>query len=122
MLGWNGSEWFSILISAAVKSTVVLGAAWMLAFLLRGRSAAARHLIWTAAAAAVLALPLLSLSLPALHLPVSIVILPDNPGLVFRALGIAAAKIKAILVGAEALDLHHVNEFAPGEVELPISD
>src|SRR5437660_3369195 len=91
MLGWNGSAWFSILMSAALKSTVVLGAAWMLAFLLRGRSAAARHLVWTAAAAAVLALPLLSLSLPALHLPVSTAILPANSGVVFRAFGFAAA-------------------------------
>ena len=70
-MGWNGSAWFSILVSAALKSTVVLGAAWMMALLLRGRSAAARHLVWTAAAAAVLALPLLSLSLPALRVPVS---------------------------------------------------
>jgi TonB family protein len=87
MLGWNGSAWFSILMSAALKSTVVLGAAWMLALLLRGRSAAARHLVWTAAAAAVLALPLLSVSLPALHLPVSTADLP----VVFRAFGFASA-------------------------------
>ena len=91
MLGWNGLVWFSILMSAALKSTVVLGAAWMMAFLLRGRSAAARHLVWTAAAAAVLALPLLSLSLPALHLPVFTAILPANTGVVFRAFGFAAA-------------------------------
>jgi len=91
MLGWNGSAWFSILMIAALKSTVVLGAAWMLALLLRGRSAAARHLVWTAAAAAVLALPLLSLSLPALHLPLSTAILPANSGVVFRAFGFAAA-------------------------------
>src|ERR1022692_3068256 len=91
MLGWNGSAWFSVLMSAALKSTVVLGVAWMLALLLRGRSAAARHLVWTAAAAAVLSLPLLSLSLPVLHLPVSTALLPANPGLVFRAFGFAAA-------------------------------
>ena len=91
MLGWNGSAWFSILMSAALKSTVVLGTAWIVAFLLRGRSAASRHLVWTAAAAAVLALPLLTLSLPALHLPVSMEILPANTGLVFRAFGFATA-------------------------------
>jgi TonB family protein len=91
MLNSNASAWFSILMSATLKSTVVLGAAWMLALLLRGRSAAARHLVWTAAAAAVLALPLLSLSLPALRLPLSTATLPANTGLVFRAFGFASA-------------------------------
>src|SRR4051794_36702703 len=89
MWTWNESAWFSILMSAALKSTVVLGAAWLVAFLLRGRSAAARHLVWTAAAAAVLALPFLSLSLPGLRLPVSAASLPANTGLVFRAFGFA---------------------------------
>src|SRR5947208_4760882 len=91
MTGWNESAWFAICVGVALKSTVVLGAAWLAAFLLRGRSAAARHLVWTAAAAAVLALPLLSLSLPALHLPVSTAILPASSGVVFRAFGFAAA-------------------------------
>ena len=50
MSSWNVSEWFSILVSAALKSTVVLGAAWLAAWTLRGRSAALRHLVWTAAA------------------------------------------------------------------------
>jgi hypothetical protein len=59
MLGWNVAQWFSIFASAALKSTVVLGAAWLAAGALRGRSAALRHLVWTAAAAAVLALPFL---------------------------------------------------------------
>ena len=92
MLGWNGSAWFSILMGAALKSTVVLGAAWLMAFLLRGRSAAARHLVWTAAAAAVLALPLLSVSLPALHVPVSAAHPAGNTGLVFRALRLRAPR------------------------------
>ena len=91
MLGWNESAWFSILMSAALKSTVVLSAAWLMAFLLRGRSAAARHLVWTAATAAVLALPFLALSLPVLRLPVSTAILPVNTGLVFRAFGVGTA-------------------------------
>src|SRR6266851_4687202 len=57
---------FPILISVALKSTVILVAAWLCAFLLRKRSAAARHLVWTAAAVAVLALPILTVSLLAL--------------------------------------------------------
>jgi TonB family protein len=56
-----------MLPGAALKSTFVVGAAWMLAFALRRQSAAARHLVWTAAAAALLALPLLSVSMPALR-------------------------------------------------------
>jgi TonB family protein len=78
-----------ILVSAALKSTVVLGAAWLVAFALRGRSAAARHLVWTAAAAALLALPLLSVALPALHIAPAGSILPMNLGLVFHATGTA---------------------------------
>ena len=41
MGNWTASAW-PILASAALKSTLVLGAAWMMAWLLRGRSAAAR--------------------------------------------------------------------------------
>jgi TonB family protein len=61
------SAWTAILLNAGLKSTVVLGAAWLLAHALRNRSAATRHLVWTAAAAALLALPLLSVSMPALR-------------------------------------------------------
>jgi TonB family protein len=64
--------WYLLFLSAALKGTAVLVAAWMAAILLRGRSAATRHLVWTAAFAALLALPLLSLSLPALRMPVPV--------------------------------------------------
>lgn len=63
---WNETAWISLFVSTALKSMVVLGAAWFAVFLLRGRSAASRHLVWTAASAALLALPLLSIALPAL--------------------------------------------------------
>ena len=86
---------FSILLSVALKSTAVLGAAWLLAWALRGRSAAARHLVWTAAAAAVLALPFLSVSLPALDVPASGVLL--DPGVVFRASGAAGNGTAAVI-------------------------
>ena len=72
MFGWNESAWFSIFIGAALKSTAVLGVAWLFAFLMRARSAAARHLVWTAAAAAVLALPFLSATLPVLPVPIAV--------------------------------------------------
>jgi len=65
----NEALWFALLAGFALKSTLVLGAAWLVTLALRRRSAAARHLIWTAATAAVLALPFFSLSLPALRVP-----------------------------------------------------
>src|SRR4029453_6513069 len=79
MTGWNESTWFAMCVGVALKSTVVLGAAWMAAFFLRGRPAAVRHLVWTAAAAAVLALPFLSISLPTLPVPISCALLPETP-------------------------------------------
>jgi hypothetical protein len=84
MLGWNETAWFSIFVGAALKSTAVLGVAWLSTFLLRGRSAAARHLVWTAASAAILALPFLSVSLPALPVRGVSALIPDA-GLLFRA-------------------------------------
>jgi TonB family protein len=78
MLRWYEPVWLAFFASAALKSTVVLALAWAVTKLLRGRSAAARHLVWTAAAAAVLALPFLSLGLPELRLPVNL------PGLTFQ--------------------------------------
>ena len=79
---WNESAWYSLFVITAVKSIVALGAAWLAAKLLRGRSAAARHLVWTAASAALLALPFLSISLPALRVPVAGSFL--TPGTVFE--------------------------------------
>jgi TonB family protein len=71
MLSWNESAWFSLFTGVALKSAAVLGIAWLTAILLRRRSAAARHLVWTAAFAALLALPLLTVSLPAVPVPLS---------------------------------------------------
>jgi len=77
MFGWNQSVWFGILGGVAMKGAVVLAAAWMAAVILRGRSAAARHLLWTAAFAAILLLPLLSAALPALRLPLAGAVWPS---------------------------------------------
>jgi TonB family protein len=71
MAGWNEQLWFSLFTSMALKSAAILGVAWLMAILLRRRSAARRHLVWTAAFAGLLALPLLSISLPSVPLPVS---------------------------------------------------
>jgi beta-lactamase regulating signal transducer with metallopeptidase domain len=74
---------FPILIGVALKSTAVLAAAWLIALLFRNRSAAARHLVWTAAAVAVLTLPILSVSMPALRVPIS----NTTTSIVFQAIG-----------------------------------
>src|SRR5580658_6185279 len=91
MLGWNEAAWFAFLWSLALKGTAVLCAAYVAAFGLRHRSAAARHLVWTAAFAALLALPLLSVSLPSLRIPGAATILPDASSLVFRTTAVATA-------------------------------
>ncbi len=73
----------SLLAGVALKSTAVLGLAWIAALLMRRQSAAARHIVWTAAFVAVLAMPVLSLSLPALRVRVaSAFVLPN---IVFQA-------------------------------------
>ena len=91
MLGWNEVAWVAFLWSLALKSTALLGAAYFAAWMLRHRSAAARHLVWTTAFAALLALPLLSVSLPSLRIPGASAILPDVSNLVFRATVTATA-------------------------------
>ena len=63
----------------ALKSTAVLAAARLLTWAMRGRSAAARHLVWSGAFAAVLALPVLTVVLP------RIAVSAPTPSLVFRS-------------------------------------
>jgi TonB family protein len=90
MLNWTVSAW-PILASAALKSTLVLGAAWPITYLLRRRSAAARHTVWTAAAAALVALPLLTVALPALRVRIANAVLPADTGIVFQTTAATAA-------------------------------
>ena len=51
-------------VQTSVKATIVLVAAWLLTRAMRRSSAAARHLVWTMAVIAVLALPLIQLAVP----------------------------------------------------------
>ena len=60
---------FTILAAAAVKSAIVFALAWAIAKMMRRASAAARHLVWTSAAAVVIALPMVSAWMPAWHVP-----------------------------------------------------
>src|SRR5688572_18765127 len=57
------------LLAFALRATVLLAGAWIATKLLRGASAATRHLVWTTAIAGVLALPLLSVVVPAWNVP-----------------------------------------------------
>src|SRR5579859_4471812 len=87
MFGWIESELISFFAGAALKSAVILAVAWLFAFILRKRSAGLRHIVWTAASAALLALPFLSISLP--ELPVL-----EKPGInapVFEVTATASA-------------------------------
>ncbi len=114
MSGWVESMAYGFFLGIACKSVVALGAAWLAAALLRRGSAAARHLVWTAAAAALLVLPLLSVSLPGLRLPVDPAALPTN--VLFR---IVAAGERA------AVSAHPVAPAAPlaaRPAEVPASD
>ena len=110
MLNWTASVW-PILASAALKSTLVLGAAWMMAWLLRNRSAAARHVVWTASAAALVALPLLTVALPALRVRVANTVLPADAGIVFRATAATAAEAGGAVAAHQA-----ANRTAPAPV------
>ncbi|HSU57906.1 MAG TPA: TonB family protein [Bryobacteraceae bacterium] len=78
MPGWNETLSFSLWIGVALKSSAVLMAAGLAVLFLRRRSAAARHVVWTGVFAALLALPVLSVLLPALRLPVPHAFLPDG--------------------------------------------
>jgi TonB family protein len=101
MLHWNEAAGMAFLLNLAVKSTALLSAAWLAAFALRRRSAAARHMVWMAAFAAALTLPVLSISLPALHLP-GMAWLPDASSLVFRANATSAREAASGVAAAAA--------------------
>lgn len=65
---WLHAAGFAMFAVTALKSLALVAAAWVAAALAGRRSAAARHQVWTAAFAALLALPLLEVSLPPLHM------------------------------------------------------
>jgi len=101
MGNWTASAW-PILASAALKSTLVLGAAFLLSTLLRRRSAAARHIVWTASAAALVALPVLSMVLPAMRVRFANRVLPADTTLVFRMSSAVPAAITGTSLPGQA--------------------
>jgi len=78
------------LVAIALKSIALLAAACLVSLLIRRASAAVQHLVWTAAFAGLLALPLLNASLPSLHIRSADRMLA--PGATFRADAIAGAR------------------------------
>ncbi len=66
----RGIGWAAALGDVAVRSTVLLAVAGMVAWLLRKRLATVRHRVWTLALAGVLSLPVVGLIVPELPLSV----------------------------------------------------
>jgi len=89
-------------LDAAIKVAVLLGLGCIVARALWHSSAALRHLVWTAAIAGALVLPILALTLPAWHVPL--------PGAV-AARGLAG-RIGGALGSARAPDDAHVHVVA----------
>ena len=64
-----------MIVDVALKVTALLGAAWAMSLLLRGRAASSRHAVWTGLMAAALVLPLFGALAPSVELAW----LPANP-------------------------------------------
>ncbi len=64
------SQCLAVLIDSGVKGAVLLGVAALIVLSLRRASAATRHLVWALALDGLLLLPLLSITMPSLQLPI----------------------------------------------------
>ena len=111
MSHWNEAAGLVFFTNLALKSTALLAAAWAGAWMMRKRSAAARHLVWMAAFAAALALPVLSVALPTLSPSWIARWLPDSSTLVFRA---NAAATSTNTAPAKAATVASSGRSAPG--------
>ena len=76
MPGWNEPLSVLAFISIALKSSAVLCAAGLVVWLLRRKSAAGRHVVWTLAFVALFALPFFSVWAPALKISVPARLMP----------------------------------------------
>jgi hypothetical protein len=61
----ESGDWLVYGAVVVTKATVLLGCAYVVSVLVRGRSAAVRHAVWSAAVVGVVALPLLGAAFPA---------------------------------------------------------
>ena len=73
----QSAQGLNFLLDAAVKATVLLVAAGLLSLVLRRQSAAMRHLVWLVALAGIVLMPVLTLVLPGLSVPLG-AILPSQ--------------------------------------------
>lgn len=96
MLSATSAGLVASLVDAAIKGTIILALAAGATSLMRGAAAATRHLVWTAAVAGVLALPLLSPFAPHWSLP----ILPQRIASAPRALEIPSVSAPSIATPA----------------------
>jgi beta-lactamase regulating signal transducer with metallopeptidase domain len=87
-----------MLAGIAVRGAIILAAAFLADWLIRPRSAALRHLMWTVALAGVMILPVLRAAVPRLRVAVPL------PGFAARVLerGSASAPVLGLLPGAPA--------------------
>lgn len=112
-----------LLLDSALKGTLLVGAAALAAYLLRNRSAAARHAAWTAAVIGHLALPAITLLAPAWRLP----FLPPPPWLTSSALVVqqplsAATGEKSITTSTTPTDAGVPNGAKnPGSTAAPVA-
>jgi TonB family protein len=109
MSGWNEAACFSFLCGVAFKGTAVFAAAGLVAAWLRKQSAAARHLVWTAAFAAILLLPFLSAALPAWRIrlagaamPSATVVFQDTAAASADGAGAHSASAGSVRIAAHA--------------------
>ncbi len=65
----SDTAWLSLALDLAIKASVILLATWVVSQTLRRASAATRHLAWTFAIVGLLALPILTATIPAWRLP-----------------------------------------------------
>jgi len=87
----------SILLDASIKGSVLLALAWVVTRILRDASAAARHLVWCAALAGMVLIPLASTVVPRIPVSVPSIIGASSVDAVVRPMPAAVASERARL-------------------------